>query len=253
MSEGLSVKTTSYSIVTVGQFNPRIFHPSWLVSNDVVNSGEVTESDVEIITPQLTIFKIADVRYQIDVSRMSLACSNVSMPLVPNLVAQILTLLEHTPLIAVGFNYEVVYEVPDEAAWHRIGHELAPKSVWKDIIEDPGMLSLTIQGKRAENASEHVEFRTQPILPNDNKNAISIAVNQHYRLSRTDSSTRLNNGQSDSKKNDQILDDSAEKIRRHLNAQKILADDWRDFVHFSRTSVENVLNKSLRSMWFNED
>jgi hypothetical protein len=45
-------------IVLVGNFNPTIFQPSWLVRHGLITDGAAQSADISVIHPDITAFSI---------------------------------------------------------------------------------------------------------------------------------------------------------------------------------------------------
>jgi hypothetical protein len=87
-------------------------------------------------------------------------------------------ILEHTPIGAFGFNAELIYRMPDEESWHRIGNHLAPKECWNRLLQKPGMKALVIQGSRVNCAADYLLIRVEP-SPKV-QFGVKISINEHY-------------------------------------------------------------------------
>ena len=79
-----------------------------------------------------------------------------------DLALGILRSLPHTPVQRIGINHLAHFPVESEGVWHRLGHALTPKELWEEVLEKPGMLSLTIQGQRTDDYSGSVNVTVQP-------------------------------------------------------------------------------------------
>ena len=44
------------SIVLVGNFNPAIFHPSWLSEHGMVREGDADKADIQVVSPEVSSF-----------------------------------------------------------------------------------------------------------------------------------------------------------------------------------------------------
>jgi hypothetical protein len=53
----------------------------------------------------------------------------------------------------MGMNRFLHYRVPSIERWHAIGHFLAPKEPWNEVLDTPGLKSLSMEGKPLEDAS----------------------------------------------------------------------------------------------------
>jgi hypothetical protein len=89
----------------------------------------------------------------------------------------------------MGINRQFHYPLASEKTWHAVGHHLAPKDEWRDVLGDPGTLSLVVEGKRPDERSGYIRVTVQP--SNRINFGISVEINDHYELS-SDSKTGSN-------------------------------------------------------------
>jgi hypothetical protein len=85
----------------------------------------------------------------------------------------------------MGINSSAHFQLRDEESWHTFGHLIAPKSrIWDAILESPGTLSLTVNGKRPDGLTGHVNAKVEPSaqLPL----GIFIETNEEFVKQQTD-------------------------------------------------------------------
>jgi hypothetical protein len=89
----------------VGSFNPSIFQPLWFSQHNLIRNEEATAAKIEIIHPNATIFRTEWLSLQVTGNNFTALTEDPtkSLPL-RDLVTGTFKLLEHTPLIAFGFN-----------------------------------------------------------------------------------------------------------------------------------------------------
>jgi hypothetical protein len=81
-----------------------------------------------------------------------------------DLALGVLRALPHTHVERIGINHMAHFASRSEDAWHRLGHELTPKDLWEDVLERPGMLSLSIQGQRTDDRQGSINVTVQPSM-----------------------------------------------------------------------------------------
>lgn len=170
-------------VVLVGSFNPAIFHPEWFLRQGIIPDQDAKEAEIEVVSGQVASVKMWGMRFQCLSDRFSIGTRNVSLAeRLQDIIHQTFSLLRHTPITACGINPWAQYEVSSTEYWHKIGHTLAPKElVWNELLEKPGMQSLTIK------ASRHGEFpgETNVIVePSVLPLGIVVRSNYHYGLPR---------------------------------------------------------------------
>ena len=132
---------------------------------------------VQLIHNQATIFSTPWFVLKVDQNRFLLETAHPAkaFPL-RDLALSTFQILEHTPIDAFGFNVQDDYLMPNEEAWHNLGHQLAPKAVWNGLLQKPGMGTLIIKGKREDCPSADYD----PILAEPSpKFGVVFSLNQH--------------------------------------------------------------------------
>ncbi len=144
------------SIVLVGATNPAIFNPDWFLRHNLISEPDFKSAATELITPQLTILKIAGMKIVVQPERFQIETQSEDM-LAPSrdLVLGAFGILNETPIASMGLNRHENYRMDSEDEWHKVGHVLAPKDKWKGLLDDPGTLSVQIQGKRPGAPSKY--------------------------------------------------------------------------------------------------
>lgn len=173
------------SIVLVGSFNPKIFHPQWFARNGVVPEVDLDGADVEIIHPEVAKFTFPWVSIEVLQNRFTARTKDVAhYSLLRDLVISTFSLLEHSPVRQLGMNLIMLYTAKDEDSWHKIGDTLAPKTVWEESLpERIGLLSLRVQSPRTDELPGKitVSVESRP------ENGVSISFNSHVDLGEDDS------------------------------------------------------------------
>ena len=170
------------NIVIRGAFNPAIFHPSWLATQGLIRLQEADAAEIEIVHPQVTIFNAEWLRMAVTVDRFQVATTQVPYyEFLRDLAVGIFDLLRHTPLTVLGINQDFHYQLQSESAWHRVGHQLAPKEHWSAVLSGPGMKRLEMQGKRSDDFKGYILVKVEPSV-RVTPHGLYISVNDHYEL-----------------------------------------------------------------------
>lgn len=206
----------SITVVLLGNFNPAIFHPLWFARANLIRQEEANAVQNLVIVPEVAEFTADWFKIQVTTDRFTIATADPTkyLPL-RDLILGTFTLLEHSPLRALGLNTEQNLEFSSEESWHNFGHHFAPKETWNKLLERPGMAGLSIQGKRTDSLAEYVLVKIEPskIL----KTAVMITINHHFKLSE----------------NEAIVAGATRLF-------EILASEWDNFIGF-RVRVSNQL------------
>ena len=210
----------SLSIVILGDFNPSIFQPLWFSANGLVPEEETKDADISIIQKQIALFSMGKIQLQVDESRLGLTTiESPQGPILRDLALGTLSILEHTPLKAIGLNLDMAFVMESEEVWHAFGDRLVPKHDWLPILEKPGMQQVVVEGKRPECAADRVHVRVQP----SGLRGVLVAVNQHYQLETKD---------------------RVDVRERHREAIRVLRDDWVSFTAFARDAASKLLQSN---------
>jgi hypothetical protein len=147
----MNLEIQAANIVFRGDFNPAIFHPSWFASYELIRREEAEAAKVQIVHQDAAVFSTEWLDFNVVRDRFQAATTLEShYESVKDLVLSILSLLSHTPLRVMGINRDFHYRLQSVEAWHSVGHQLVPKKYWEGLLENPGMRSLTVEGKRPD-------------------------------------------------------------------------------------------------------
>lgn len=180
----------SASIIILGSFNPAIFHPVWFKANGLIKPQEVESAKLEVTHPFVSIFSVEWFRLQVEPERFVVQTNDEAhFELLSDLVAGTFSLLEHTPIKAMGMNRMMHFKMDSTEAWHAFGDKIAPKKVWHGIMKEPGLLSLTMQEPK-EGSESFIRVKVEPspqVRP-----GIYIDVNNHFEIKDNDLQMMLN-------------------------------------------------------------
>jgi hypothetical protein len=188
-------KIEGLSVVLVGSFNPQIFQPAWFASEHLIRAEEAKTAKIEVIHSEITIFSLEWARVQVERGKFSIDTSSDQRyetgPL-RDLVVSTFSLLRHTPVSMMGVNWYSHFEVSSEEAWHKVGDQLAPKEIWKDLLAGrPGMRSLLMEGQRSDGLKGYVRVKVEPSLK-ALPYGVFIQVNDHYGAQKEDKTQPAN-------------------------------------------------------------
>jgi hypothetical protein len=171
-------------VVLVGSFNPAIFHPEWFFRQGIITEQDSKEAKVQDVSGEITLIQICGIVLQCVGDRLSLGTKNISnAERMQDFIRQTFSVLSHTPITACGINPHIHYLVGNDAYWHKIGHTLAPKElVWNELLEKPGMQSLTIKAPRGGDYPGEINATVEPSVAH--KPGVFVKVNYHYGLPR---------------------------------------------------------------------
>lgn len=190
------------NIVLVGNFNPAIFHPFWLVANKLLGPQEAENAALNIVHTDISQFSIQQFALDVRLDRFTITSLDTHPEhILDFMITCFGTLLPHVPIRMMGINRSVIFDTGGPDIRDRVGHELAPREAWgvwgKEILEATkkshphrsGMTSITMrQSPRPDGQEGYIDANITPSQV-VNKAAIRVAVNDHYQLATNDSSS----------------------------------------------------------------
>lgn len=210
------------SIVIAGRFNPSIFSPAWLRLQGLIGSREADDAEVQFIVPPAASFSTEWLQLTVTEDTLSMGTASAQdYDRLRDAAIGVLTVLNQTPIIALGINREAHWEMPSNDAFHAVGDLLVPKTFWGKILALPGTQDLTIQGVRDDLWRGYIRVTVQPSarIPR----AIYARVNDHIVLRRVDAQP--------TSRDDFVPDDfqstEIEPSFQNIEAAlEVLRDDW---------------------------
>jgi len=208
-----------FSLVMLGDFNPKIFQPAWFGREGIIRLGESDEANLEIIHPDIVVFTLDWLRLQ--VTREQFVVQTELDPydrVIRDLVVSTFKKLIHTPIHSMGINRHMHFRVSDEDTWNNIGHTLAPKEKWLKIMNDPGLNKLVMVDKKRNNG--YKGFLKVTVEPSEKiRPGIYFTVNDHYEVEDKKSSFGANEILDVLDKNwDASINNAKEKIEKLMES-----------------------------------
>jgi hypothetical protein len=181
LKDYLQVRTLS--LVFLGDFNPIIVQPYWLVSKKLIKEQEAKETEVELLHNELVKYDLGWASLEITKKRFELRTSKEPYfePL-KDLIISIFSILSETPINAVGINHIMHFALPDKERFYEFGNKLAPLNIWENMINDPRLLLFEIlEQKRKDGRPGFVRIKVQPSDQNI-QYGVSLNINDHYSI-----------------------------------------------------------------------
>jgi len=168
------------SIVVLGSFNPAIFHPLWFKINQLIRPEEADAAKLEVTHPAISIFSLEWFKLQAETERFIVETTDkANFGPISDLVLGTFSILDHTPVRALGINRVMHFKMDSREKWHAFGHMIAPKEVWQGVMERPGLRSLTMEDPR-DDPMGFTRVRIEPSKRIDP--GIFIEINNHYEI-----------------------------------------------------------------------
>ncbi len=168
------------TVVLIGSFNPKIFQPEWFARQGLLPQAEADTADIKVIVPQVSHFETERFIIQVTDNRFVAASKPSTNPApLRDLVLGAFFILEHTPVTALGLNYQMHFAMGSEERWHQIGDRLAPKEPWNQVLEGrPGLLTMTIRTEKDKPKGAQFNVKVEPST--QVPHGVYFETNEHY-------------------------------------------------------------------------
>ena len=179
------------AIVLIGNFNPRIFIPSWFSKNGVIGEEEGENAEIELVHKELVKFSLNWITVLVEKGRF---IAEITQPpeirLYDFVYKTFGELLVHTPIWAMGINKRIDFNAGSTENRDKIGYTLAPPEAWGEWAEDirkekepthGGMISLSMRQTAVDDRpSGYIQSRVEPseLI----STGVFVEVNDHYNL-----------------------------------------------------------------------
>lgn len=218
------------SIVLVGSFNPRIFHPEWLVNRRIVDSWDYEDERI-ICLPDFAQINLPDNRVlSVYVNRFILqsTCASSNLALA-DLATNLFVKLAETPLNKLGMNYDATIRLRDQESWKNLAKDFAPEEEWKKACSyleseltnkqenEMGLWSMAMNFPRPDDLKGFLRSKIE--VENSNDRTITFGVNNHVEFDQVET----------------------------LEAMRILSENWKDSLQIAKSLIENMMNNQLEN------
>jgi hypothetical protein len=178
----INLKIYELVLVCIGDFNPVIIHPQWLVNKGLIQKNEGERAEVQINHLEISRFSLDWCTLEITRSKFILHTKDESfLTVAKDLAFSIFTILKETPLSSFGINHIFHYQV-DKDQYLNIGRKLAPFENWESVLKEPRLMTLEMKDEGRYDEYEGL-FRFR-ISPSDQVNGfgVNININDHFNL-----------------------------------------------------------------------
>ncbi len=181
-----------------GDFNPSIFHPTWVLQNQIENSDGLSEDNINVIVCHKTVaeFSISGVHYLINQDRFQIDSMTEFDFSILNRVKKIAELLPHTPSRSIMFSKYMHINLRKKSVRRDIFEKLAPTDQWGEFGKEmqnggldgvSGLNSLRMTAKEEiTNGSLFKTTRIEPSISIEKNVGLYIDVSFTYFLDSGD-------------------------------------------------------------------
>ncbi len=182
-------KDTKTLVVLVGNFNPRIFTPSWFAKSGVIGEEEADTAYIEIIHQEVVKFRLEWLTLLVEPNRF---IAEVDQPPDIRLYDFVLKtfgeLLIHTPIWMLGINKRIIFDAGSVEKRDELGFKLAPPTAWGEWSEGllkqseklhGGLVTLSMrQSVTDDREFGYIQTKVEPSKTGDSD--VLVEVNDHY-------------------------------------------------------------------------
>ena len=216
----LKRKIYSHSLVLIGSFNPQIFQPAWLASEELVGKTEAEEATIKVIHPDISDFDVKNINVR--VTRGQFLASTFQdgfFEILKDLVVGTFSVLGHTPANALGINQSMHIELPPKLLWNDYTATLVNATYWQEKLGEATMEDITYRRKR--DNSTHAGYQRIRLQPSGRiSQGLFFDFNDHYDLPEGNNHTGF-------------------------KAVEIIEDQWQKSLANGQSLIEELLDKSL--------
>ncbi len=168
-----------FSIVLIGDFNPKIYQPLWFANQQLVRESEAEAATVELVHSDFTSFSTDWFALQVTRERFTATVKAAAYRRhLLDLVFGTFSKLSHTPIAQLGINAATRLRFRSTQDWNAFGHFLVPKAHWATILKTPGTRSVTIEGMRTDDFLGRINVIAEPVQ--ETPDQALIRINDHY-------------------------------------------------------------------------
>lgn len=172
------------SVVFIGDFNPVIFQPYWLLSKNLIREDEAGNAKVDIIHNEIVRYELGD-WLSFEVTRNRCEFKTAKEPYfdpLKDLACGIFKVLKETPIKSIGINHIFDLSLQTQDKYYKFGSSLTPLNFWKEELNDPRLLQVEIFEKERNDITG--ASRRIRIVPSDQAISfgVSININNHFEL-----------------------------------------------------------------------
>jgi hypothetical protein len=216
-----------FSIVIVGKFNPKIFHPSWLALHQLISEEEISQSKITISVDNVSVFKVNWFDLEVTLDRFKISTDQMAyFELLRDLAVGIFQLLGHTPVRALGINFSAHFKIHNKKDKNSFLKKIYPMGFWDGILENPSFEKIIL--KDSSNSKSHLK---RVVIEPSNKidSGLSIECNNHTDLNLIGKVV--------------WKDDQEKTYVEAINAAELISDNYENVYNDMNVFVENFFNK----------
>lgn len=175
------------SVVVVGNFNPAIFNPDWLLRHELIRDEDIDDAEIDVIHPEVSRFSLAWCQVEVLANRFVLRSTERGyFEAARDLAVGMFSVLSETPITALGINSTFRDKSDNREIFDRLGDLLAPKEPWEKLFpKSPkhGLYQLNIQSERDDKVPGFWNTTIRPLFMEDGF-GIEVQLNCHFAFNK---------------------------------------------------------------------
>ena len=180
----MRIEKKERAIVVIGKFNPAIFHPSWFKANELMRESEIDNSELKVVTNDLTIFKCGWLTVNVEQQRLQYVTTFESaFKSLMDISASTFKILHHTPVQIFGINHTRFYSFSTQEERDAFGFRLVPKTNWDSFSSYVGFNNLEVYLNRKDSVPGRFGVTISPEL--GSHTLIRVTFNDHHQFDQT--------------------------------------------------------------------
>lgn len=174
------------AVVVRGDFRPVVISPAWLKEKQLIGEAECSDSAFEALIPnEVSIFRAGWLRCQNTPDMLQFQTDQeAESERLRDLTAAVLRELDENPISQLGINRHVHAAVSTVSQWNSIGDSVVRNDMWGDVLNGPGMRSVTYWANRTDSYGGRIQVQIEPsalVAP-----GLYVSYNDHYDLTRVE-------------------------------------------------------------------
>ena len=172
-----NIDIQNIALVILGNFNPAIIHPSWLISKGLIRESDFDSKDIKVVHPEIANFSLRFAEIRVTKTKFEIRSLNeADSVLIRDLAVGLFSLLGETPIDAMGLNH-YLHKTLERKEIVNFGDWLSPLSRWNSIMENPRLLQIQFTDyNKEENPKSTCTIMPSELLPT----AFKFQLNYHF-------------------------------------------------------------------------
>lgn len=216
------------SIVVVGNFNPKIFHPEWFISKGIVPKWEYEQNEIVCVPDYANIDLPDGVNLQVFLGKLILRTNaQTGFRTLSDFIVNTFTNLSETPVAQIGMNFTSHIRILGKESWKKLGEKIVPQQPWIDASEFVdglneeerfkfGLWEIIMNLPRPDDLDGYIRAKLN--VSNNVNGVVEFALNNHVEIDGL----------------------SVE------NLNSVLTNEWENALDFAQGYTLRVMNKYLQ-------